>query len=212
LTVKRTVAVLAFAAIAAVAVRAEARWDILPTVTVAGPAGDPRIQLVFDAVEFWNRQSQQSGSPFRLGSVIHTSQEIPSEYLQRVSAALLGSTTQPDVPDVVSTMPGDIIVALSDGGFVSFSAPQSGGKVLIGIRSMRLSLALPNVARNVIAHELGHAIGLRHNSDPTTLMCGRPAPCRPDAFQSMDARFFPLTDEDRNVLLRLYPADWKRMR
>jgi len=38
---------------------------------------------------------------------------------------------------------------------------------------------LPNVARNVIARELGHAIGLGHNSDPTMLMCGRPAPCRP---------------------------------
>jgi predicted Zn-dependent protease len=39
---------------------------------------------------------------------------------------------------------------------------------------MRLyPLTLPNVARNVIAHELGHAIGLSHNDDPNYLMCGR---------------------------------------
>lgn len=45
-------------------------------------------------------------------------------------------------------------------------------------------LTLANVARNVIAHELGHAIGLGHNNDAAKLMCGRPAPCRPDVFRS----------------------------
>src|SRR5262245_65403335 len=91
-------------------------------------------------------------------------------------------------------MPGYLIVVLSDVDFISFAARSlSGAKVLVGIRSHQLyPLTLSNVARNVIAHELGHTIGLGHNDDPTTLMCGRPDPCRPAAFQSQTEWFFLL--------------------
>jgi hypothetical protein len=63
--------------------------------------------------------------------------------------------------------------------------------------------------RNVITHELGHAIRLGHNDDCTTLMYGRPAPCRPDAFQSEVAKFFPLTEDDKATLRTRYPRTWK---
>ena len=68
------------------------------------------------------------------------------------------------------------------------------------------------MARNVIAHELGHAIGLRHNADATKLMCGRPAPCRPDAFAADTPRYFPLTAEEKARLLAMYPANWRGLR
>jgi hypothetical protein len=201
--------VLAFAVIAAISAtpRAEARWSVNPTVTIAAPAGDNRMPAVVEALEFWNRQLADLGSTLRLGPVTHTTGELPMEYLQRVSVAVLRREPHPDVPDLVRAIPGQIIVALSEGEFVSFAASLgSPGRVLIGIRSVRdPSLAQPNIARNLIAHELGHALGLNHNGDATKLMCGRPASCRPQDFAASTARFFPLTDEDKKILARLYP-------
>jgi hypothetical protein len=63
-------------------------------------------------------------------------------------------------------------------------------------------LSLPNVARNVAAHELRHVLGLNHNTDPATLMCGRPAPCRPALFHSDTTVFFPLTPTEKSQIAR----------
>jgi hypothetical protein len=62
---------------------------------------------------------------------------------------------------------GDLIVVLSDGDFVSFADPfVSDGRRLVEIRGGHLPpRTLPNVARDLIAYELGHAIGLGHNDD-----------------------------------------------
>jgi hypothetical protein len=187
-----------------------AQWGKVPTITLAGPAQDSRIPLALEAVAFWNRQLAELGTPFRLGDVSQTTETLPTDYLTRLSAAVLNREPPPDTPERVRQMPGDIILALSDGDFVSFARRlPSDARVVVGIRSAQLRpLNLPNVGRNVIAHELGHAIGLRHNDDPTTLMCGRPAPCRPPVFQSDVAKFFPLTEADKALLLRLYPPTW----
>jgi hypothetical protein len=65
--------------------------------------------------------------------------------------------------------------------------------------------SLPNVLHNLVAHEMGHALGLRHNDDPTMLMCGRPAPCRPGEWVSPTKRFFPLTEADKANLRQRWP-------
>jgi hypothetical protein len=66
-------------------------------------------------------------------------------------------------------------------------------------------LSTIGICSNVIAHDLGHAIRLGHNDDPSNLMCGTPAPCRPDAFRSDVERYFPLMEEEKQSLLKLYP-------
>ena len=38
---------------------------------------------------------------------------------------------------------------------------------------------------------------------------GFPATCRPDAFRSNTERFFPLLEEEKQILLKLYPPTWK---
>jgi hypothetical protein len=74
------------------------------------------------------------------------------------------------------------VVVPSERQFLSFTARRPVvDKTAVAVKDYRTDpLTLPNVARNVIAHLLGLAMGLSDNADPTTPMCGRPAPCRPD--------------------------------
>jgi hypothetical protein len=156
-------------------------------VVVVAHRADARVALVREAVAHWNRVLSEIGSSFRLGPVsIRSSGAEAAE-------------------------PGEIVVVLSDGVFISHVDRLPGGQgALVMIRSDRVPpLSRPNVARNVIAHELGHAIGLGHNSDPAMMMCGRPAPCRPPVFTSATPRYFPLSGADRTNLLAKYPRSWK---
>jgi hypothetical protein len=179
-------------------------WTRTPAVIVIGPEADPRRQLVDEAVAFWNKTLEEIGAGFRLGPVTHIVQSVPEK-------ALYALSLWDSVPQALRDLPGDLRILLADSEILSFASWfDADGKRVVGIRGIQyFPMYLPNVARNVIAHELGHAIGLGHNSDPTMLMCGRPAPCRPALFRSDEPRLFPLTRDERRQLLDLYPPGWK---
>jgi Matrixin len=183
-------------------------WDRVPAIAVLGAADDPRQALVRDAVTFWNQTLAELGSGFRLGAVARQEGSLPDDLIMALHDSTLNGG-HPPFPERLASIPGDIVVVLSEAEFISFSWRWPIGKGLVAIRTVRTyPMTLANVARNVIAHELGHAIGLAHNSDPTMLMCGRPAPCRPMAFQSATEHYFPLTSDEKALLMHLYPADW----
>jgi hypothetical protein len=183
-------------------------WRHAPKITVVSAAGDSRLRAVDEAIAFWNRTLAEIGSGFRLGSSMRLVRPIPEDALRLLSAEVLGGRGRSaDTPPALRNLPGDITIVLAQSVFVSFTGPfDENGKRVVGIRGTSSApMNLPNVPRNVIAHELGHAIGLGHNSDPTTLMCGRPAPCRPDLFRSDQPHMFPLTADEKHRPLAMYP-------
>lgn len=173
-------------------------WTRFPDVTVLGHEDDPRVQMVRDSVAYWNAGLKRLAIGFRLGRVrVGPLPDGVEDFTVAVGEGVLDRSFRAprDLPSGLNLRCGTIVVVLTERDLISFGRPiYRRGFALVGIKANdAYPFTRKNVARNVIAHEIGHAIGVRHNADPASLMCGRPASCRPTLFESSRRHFFPLT-------------------
>jgi hypothetical protein len=162
-----------------------------------------------EAIAHWNSEFRRLGRQVQLDSGTVRERQVSDDVLRAAGGeAMLGfGPATSRLRSSVSNVAGDIIIALSDTDLISFAVSWSAEqKGVVAVRRSDIPpLSMPNTVRNVIAHELGHVLGLSHNADSTTLMCGRPAPCRPAAFASDSAHFFPLTTSDEDYIRKRWP-------
>jgi Matrixin len=179
------------------------------SITIIGNPNDPRIPPAREAIAYWNHEFLRLGRHIHFDSAGVRGDSIPDDLLRAASGeAVVGrGPATSRLFATLSDVPADVVIALSHTDLISFSVQwRAGSKGVVGIRRSDIPpLSLPNTVRNVVAHELGHVLGLDHNTDATTLMCGRPAACRPAAFASDSVRFFPLTADDEHRLQERWP-------
>ena len=184
-------------------------WLRNPDIVILAEAGDPRIVMTRKAIAFWNEELSSIGSGFRFGNIrIAPLARADETYAANHSRAMIANRDYgpKNVPHHIRRYCGSVVIILANTNFVSFAAgSRTYGLAMVAIKGARFNpFHLPNVTQNVIAHELGHVLGLRHNADPTMLMCGRPADCRPDKFYSATPKIFPLANYERERLKAKY--------
>ncbi|MCY4078496.1 MAG: matrixin family metalloprotease [Acidobacteria bacterium] len=181
-------------------------------LVLAPSADDDRLDPAREALAFWNARLAELGVATRLGGprvvVASPVARVLENYARGVAqraVRLPGGEAEPDAPPELTRLAADVVLLLSRQDILSYTWPLprvDPPRHLVVIRRVRgpdRNDAM--VTRHVVAHELGHALGLLHNELADTLMCG---PCQPLAAESDETGFLPLTDAERARLVALH--------
>ena len=190
-------------------------WAAERSVVVLVPAADDdRLHPARQAIAFWNARLAELGIAIRfaepqvvVASPVARALENYARGVAQRAVRLPGGEAEPDAPVELTRLLADIVLLLSRQDIMSYAWPLprvEPPRYLVVIRRVRgpdRSDAM--VTRHVVAHELGHALGLLHNNLTDTLMCG---PCQPLSAEPDETGFLPLTDEERARLVALHGA------